>query len=153
MSPFPLARVDTNAPACPPSCCLKVVLRDGRHLVGVMRSYDQFSNIVLEDTHERHFVGGEWTFVSILQVCCKHCVTQECGVVCVWLSTASMIAPKAGLPISAPLLFHSHVLLRARMLWALPVLRRIQLLPATASYISGIRTVCCFVFYTSSICR
>ena len=37
----------------------KVVLRDGRHLVGVMRSYDQFSNIVLEDTHERHFVGGE----------------------------------------------------------------------------------------------
>lgn len=24
-----------------------------------MRSYDQFSNIVLEDTHERHFVGGE----------------------------------------------------------------------------------------------
>lgn len=35
-----------------------VVLRDGRHLVGVMRSYDQFSNIVLEDTHERHFVGN-----------------------------------------------------------------------------------------------
>ncbi len=27
--------------------------------MGVMRSYDQFSNIVLEDTHERHFVGGE----------------------------------------------------------------------------------------------
>ncbi|CAM9162669.1 unnamed protein product [Discosporangium mesarthrocarpum] len=23
-----------------------------------MRSYDQFSNIVLEDTHERHFVAG-----------------------------------------------------------------------------------------------
>lgn len=37
----------------------QVVLRDGRHLVGVMRSYDQFSNIVLEDTHERHFVGSE----------------------------------------------------------------------------------------------
>ncbi|CAM9374721.1 unnamed protein product [Phaeothamnion confervicola] len=36
---------------------LLVVLRDGRHLVGVMRSYDQFANIVLEDTHERHFVG------------------------------------------------------------------------------------------------
>jgi U6 snRNA-associated Sm-like protein LSm1 len=35
-----------------------VVLRDGRHLVGIMRSYDQFSNIVLEDTHERHFVGN-----------------------------------------------------------------------------------------------
>lgn len=38
----------------------QVVLRDGRHLVGVMRSYDQFSNIVLEDTHERHFVGSEY---------------------------------------------------------------------------------------------
>ncbi|CAM9429782.1 unnamed protein product, partial [Choristocarpus tenellus] len=37
---------------------IMVVLRDGRHLVGIMRSYDQFSNIVLEDTHERHFVGG-----------------------------------------------------------------------------------------------
>jgi U6 snRNA-associated Sm-like protein LSm1 len=26
---------------------LLVVLRDGRHLVGVMRSFDQFSNMVL----------------------------------------------------------------------------------------------------------
>lgn len=38
-----------------------------------MRSYDQFSNIVLEDTHERHFVGGEhavgWWFVSHLCFC------------------------------------------------------------------------------------
>lgn len=56
---FPLARVNTNAYACCPPYFWKVVLRDGRHLVGVMRSYDQFSNIVLEDTHERHFVGGE----------------------------------------------------------------------------------------------
>lgn len=30
--------------------------------MGVMRSYDQFSNIVLEDTHERHFVGGELAY-------------------------------------------------------------------------------------------
>mmetsp|Transcript_49554 Transcript_49554/g.140354 ORF Transcript_49554/g.140354 Transcript_49554/m.140354 type:complete len:140 (-) Transcript_49554:107-526(-) len=37
---------------------LLVVLRDGRHLVGVMRSFDQFSNMVLEDTHERHVSGG-----------------------------------------------------------------------------------------------
>jgi U6 snRNA-associated Sm-like protein LSm1 len=32
---------------------LLVVLRDGRHYIGVLRSFDQFSNIVLEDTVER----------------------------------------------------------------------------------------------------
>lgn len=32
---------------------LMIVLRDGRHLVGVLRSFDQFSNMVLEDTFER----------------------------------------------------------------------------------------------------
>jgi len=30
-----------------------IVLRDGRHLVGTLRSFDQFSNMVLEDTSER----------------------------------------------------------------------------------------------------
>uniref|UniRef100_A0A7S2XVC4 U6 snRNA-associated Sm-like protein LSm1 n=1 Tax=Fibrocapsa japonica TaxID=94617 RepID=A0A7S2XVC4_9STRA len=35
-----------------------VVLRDGRHLVGVLRSFDQFSNMVMENTHERHVVEG-----------------------------------------------------------------------------------------------
>jgi U6 snRNA-associated Sm-like protein LSm1 len=30
-----------------------IVLRDGRHLVGVLRSFDQFSNMVLENTTER----------------------------------------------------------------------------------------------------
>jgi len=30
-----------------------VVLRDGRKLFGVLRSYDQFANLVLEDTVER----------------------------------------------------------------------------------------------------
>ena len=30
-----------------------VILRDGRNLVGVMRSFDQFSNVVLEDAVER----------------------------------------------------------------------------------------------------
>lgn len=32
------------------------VLRDGRHLVGVLRSFDQFSNCVLEDCSERRFL-------------------------------------------------------------------------------------------------
>ncbi|KAL1737770.1 hypothetical protein HDZ31DRAFT_10782, partial [Schizophyllum fasciatum] len=29
-----------------------VILRDGRKLHGVLRSYDQFANLVLEDTYE-----------------------------------------------------------------------------------------------------
>jgi len=37
-----------------------VVLRDGRHLVGTMRSFDQFSNFVLEDTFERHVAGDKY---------------------------------------------------------------------------------------------
>ena len=28
-----------------------VILRDGRHLLGTLRSLDQFSNLVLEDTY------------------------------------------------------------------------------------------------------
>jgi len=34
-----------------------VVLRDGRKLIGVLRSYDQFANLVLEDTVERIYHG------------------------------------------------------------------------------------------------
>lgn len=37
-----------------------IVLREGRHLVGVLRSVDQFSNIVLEDTYERHITGNKY---------------------------------------------------------------------------------------------
>ncbi|KAL7470451.1 hypothetical protein ACHAXS_010682, partial [Conticribra weissflogii] len=33
-----------------------VVLRDGRHLVGTLRTFDQFSNMVLEDTSERRIL-------------------------------------------------------------------------------------------------
>lgn len=33
-----------------------VVLRDGRHLVGTLRSFDQFGNMVLEDTSERRIL-------------------------------------------------------------------------------------------------
>ncbi|MCJ1350101.1 MAG: SM-like, degradation of cytoplasmic mRNAs and positively regulates transcription initiation [Icmadophila ericetorum] len=33
-----------------------VVLRDGRKLIGVLRSWDQFANLVLQDTIERIFV-------------------------------------------------------------------------------------------------
>jgi len=35
---------------------LLLVLRDGRKLIGVLRSWDQFANLVLQDTIERIFV-------------------------------------------------------------------------------------------------
>ncbi|KAF2089886.1 Sm-like ribonucleoprotein [Saccharata proteae CBS 121410] len=35
---------------------LMVALRDGRKLIGVLRSWDQFANLVLQDTVERIFV-------------------------------------------------------------------------------------------------
>mmetsp|Transcript_10428 Transcript_10428/g.25375 ORF Transcript_10428/g.25375 Transcript_10428/m.25375 type:complete len:179 (-) Transcript_10428:57-593(-) len=34
-----------------------VTLRDGRHFVGMMRSFDQYGNVMLEDTYERHVHG------------------------------------------------------------------------------------------------
>jgi U6 snRNA-associated Sm-like protein LSm1 len=36
---------------------LLVVLRDGRKLVGILRSFDQFANVVLEQAIERIMVG------------------------------------------------------------------------------------------------
>jgi len=33
-----------------------VILRDGRHLVGVLRTFDQFSNMVLQETSERRIL-------------------------------------------------------------------------------------------------
>ncbi|TRM66137.1 hypothetical protein BD626DRAFT_486828 [Schizophyllum amplum] len=35
-----------------------VILRDGRKLHGVLRSYDQFANLVLEDTYELIYHGN-----------------------------------------------------------------------------------------------
>jgi len=35
---------------------LMLVLRDGRKLIGVLRSWDQFANLVLQETIERYFV-------------------------------------------------------------------------------------------------
>lgn len=36
---------------------LVLVLRDGRKLIGVLRSWDQFANLVLQDTIERVYAG------------------------------------------------------------------------------------------------
>jgi len=35
---------------------MMVVLRDGRHLIGYLRSFDQFSNMVMEDVCERRIL-------------------------------------------------------------------------------------------------
>ncbi|KAG9128177.1 SM-like, degradation of cytoplasmic mRNAs and positively regulates transcription initiation [Ceratobasidium sp. 392] len=37
-----------------------VVLRDGRKLIGVLRSYDQFANLVMEGTLERIYHGDTY---------------------------------------------------------------------------------------------
>ncbi|PWN46534.1 Sm-like ribonucleo protein [Violaceomyces palustris] len=37
-----------------------VLLRDGKKLIGVLRSYDQFANLVLQDTIERVYVGNRY---------------------------------------------------------------------------------------------
>ncbi len=37
---------------------LVVVLRDGRKLFGILRSFDQFANLVLQDTIERIYVAS-----------------------------------------------------------------------------------------------
>lgn len=36
-----------------------VLLRDGRHLFGILRTFDQFANLVLQDTIERIYLEGE----------------------------------------------------------------------------------------------
>lgn len=36
-----------------------VLLRDGRNLFGVLRTFDQFANLVLQDTLERIYLGAE----------------------------------------------------------------------------------------------
>jgi len=37
-----------------------IVLRDGRHLIGKLRSFDQFMNLILEDTCERVLLVGKY---------------------------------------------------------------------------------------------
>lgn len=40
-----------------------LVLRDGRHLIGVLRSFDQYVNLVLEETFERVLLPGKCSCV------------------------------------------------------------------------------------------
>ena len=40
---------------------IMIILRDGKHLVGKLRSFDHFMNLILEDTFERLIHSGENT--------------------------------------------------------------------------------------------
>ena len=42
-----------------------IVLRDGRHLTGKLRSFDQFMNLILEDTFERILLQGKYSDVPL----------------------------------------------------------------------------------------
>lgn len=42
-----------------------IILGDGRHLVGILRSFDQFLNLVLEETSERIILAGILLFLSL----------------------------------------------------------------------------------------
>ncbi|KRY65359.1 U6 snRNA-associated Sm-like protein LSm1 [Trichinella pseudospiralis] len=42
-----------------------VILRDGRNMIGYLRSVDQFANIVLEDTVERIVVNNMYSDISM----------------------------------------------------------------------------------------
>merc|ERR1712087_176117 len=44
---------------------LLIVLRDGKKIVGVLRSFDQFANIVLEHAFERVIVGKRYADVPL----------------------------------------------------------------------------------------
>mmetsp|Transcript_12658 Transcript_12658/g.43964 ORF Transcript_12658/g.43964 Transcript_12658/m.43964 type:complete len:142 (+) Transcript_12658:3-428(+) len=44
---------------------LLVVLRDNRKLIGVLRSFDQFSNIIMQETVERIVVGDLYADISL----------------------------------------------------------------------------------------
>lgn len=44
---------------------IMVILRDGRHLIGILRSFDQFMNLILEETFERIVVRGEYSDISL----------------------------------------------------------------------------------------
>jgi len=42
-----------------------IILRDGRHLVGTLRSFDHFMNLILENTCERVIMKGKYADVEL----------------------------------------------------------------------------------------
>ena len=55
-----------------------IILRDGRHLIGILRSFDQFMNLIIEETYERIIVGGIFSYhhyFNLSQTCLLTCIS------------------------------------------------------------------------------
>jgi small nuclear ribonucleoprotein (snRNP)-like protein len=48
---------------------IMIILRDGRHFVGKLRSFDHFMNLILEETCERVLITG-----NVIYMCIHTCV-------------------------------------------------------------------------------
>mmetsp|Transcript_20099 Transcript_20099/g.19402 ORF Transcript_20099/g.19402 Transcript_20099/m.19402 type:complete len:123 (-) Transcript_20099:99-467(-) len=44
---------------------IMIILRDGRHFVGKLRSFDHFMNLILEETYERVLITGKYCDVPL----------------------------------------------------------------------------------------
>ena len=67
-NPHFVTSLSLTRPGCvPPSRAEKmlVCLRDGRKIIGILRSFDQFANIVLEQAQERVIVGKRFADVPL----------------------------------------------------------------------------------------
>ncbi|MCO5605536.1 hypothetical protein L7F22_059719 [Adiantum nelumboides] len=56
---------DSSTSSNPRRQKLLVILRDGRKLIGILRSFDQFANVVIEGAVERIIVGDQYCDVSL----------------------------------------------------------------------------------------
>lgn len=45
---------------------IMIILRDGKHLIGKLRSFDHFMNLILEETFERLIHAGMKSFIRTL---------------------------------------------------------------------------------------
>jgi small nuclear ribonucleoprotein (snRNP)-like protein len=47
-----------SLPPAHPAATVSVITNDGRHIVGTLRGYDQATNLILDDSHERVYSEG-----------------------------------------------------------------------------------------------
>ena len=52
-SPVPLHPFTPTRCRPPPAATISVITNDGRHIVGTLRGYDQATNLILDECHER----------------------------------------------------------------------------------------------------
>jgi|TARA_B100000524_G_scaffold54533_1_gene25413 U6 snRNA-associated Sm-like protein LSm1 len=71
-----------------------VVLRDGRKIIGIMRSFDQFANLVLEHALERVIVGKRFADVPLG----LYVIRGENTVLLGQIVSSPAVLPRASLP-------------------------------------------------------